>query len=410
MSRLPFSALLVARAVSAVGTTMTVLAIPWFVLNSTGSAAQTGAVAACEAVGLVVSFVCAGPLVDYLRPRRASVLSDLLAAAVVALIPALVGLGALPLGMLAALAFVLGLTRAPGMNALTVLVPDLVELAGIRMEHANGLMDGVGRAATMAGPPVAGLLVAAIGAAHVLYVDAASFLLSAALIQCAVPRSNAPAGTFGLRSYLAQQGEALSFIRRERLALALILMVAGTNALDAGWNAVALPYYATNVLHSSLALGLLGSALGAAALGGALFYGWLGPRLPRRRTFTLSFFFGGAPRYLVYLLQPALPLLAAGTFVFSIGYGLLNPIIDTVAYERIPAELRARVFAVISAGVLVCAPLGSLVCGVLIEQVGWFATTIVWAVLYLAASACPVVFPAWRQLDAPLARELARNG
>jgi MFS family permease len=297
------------------------------------------------------------------------------------------------------------------MNAQTVLFPELVELAGIRMERANGLMDGVGRAASMAGPPVAGLLVAAIGAAHVLYVDAVSFLLSATLVLFAVPRSNSGPGIIlGFRGYLAQQREAFSFIRRERLALALILMVAATNALDAGWNTVALPFYATNVLGSSIALGVLASALGTAALGGALLYGWLGPRLPRRRTFMLSFFFGGAPRYLVYLFQPALPLLAAGTFVFSIGYGLLNPIIDTVAYERIPAELRARVFAAISAGVLVCAPLGSLLCGLLIEQFGWFATTVVWAALYLAASACPVVFPAWRQLDRQPTRELARNG
>ena len=410
MSRLPLSALLLARAVSAVGTTMTVVAIPWFVLHSTGSAAQTGAVAACEAVGLVVSFVCAGPLVDRLGPRRASVLSDLLATAVVGAIPLLAALDSLPLGVLAVLALILGLTRAPGANALTVLFPDLVELAGARMERANGLMDGVGRAASMTGPPVAGVLVAAIGASHVLYVDAVSFLLSAGLILFAVPRSDSRPRALGFRAYLAQQREALSFIRRERLVLAIILMVAATNALDAGWNTVALPFYATNVLHSSVALGLLGSALGAAALGGALLYGWLGPRLPRRRTFTFGFFFSGAPRYLVYLFQPGLPLLAAGTFVFSIGYGLLNPIIDTVAYERIPVELRARVFAAISAGVLVCAPLGSLACGLLIEQFGWFITTVIWAALYLAASVCPLVFPAWRQLDRESTPELARHG
>jgi MFS family permease len=73
--RRPVYALLTAEGISQVGNMMTIVAGPWFVLQTTGSAAKTGLVGAAFALGLLVP-ILGGPLVDRLGFRRGSVLAD----------------------------------------------------------------------------------------------------------------------------------------------------------------------------------------------------------------------------------------------------------------------------------------------------------------------------------------------
>ena len=75
--RTPIFALLSAEAVSQVGNMMTVVAGPWFVLQTTWSAAKTGLVSAALVLGSAVPTVVGGPLVDRIGFKRASVFADL---------------------------------------------------------------------------------------------------------------------------------------------------------------------------------------------------------------------------------------------------------------------------------------------------------------------------------------------
>src|SRR5919204_76672 len=86
--RRPVYALLTAEGISQVGNMMTIVAGPWFVLQTTGSAAKTGLVGAALALGLLAP-VLGGPLVDRVGFRRGTVVADVLSAATVASIPAL---------------------------------------------------------------------------------------------------------------------------------------------------------------------------------------------------------------------------------------------------------------------------------------------------------------------------------
>ena len=63
-SRAPLLTLVGACGVSACGSAMTLLALPWFVLQSTGSGTWTGSVTALQLVGLLASSVLAVPMVD----------------------------------------------------------------------------------------------------------------------------------------------------------------------------------------------------------------------------------------------------------------------------------------------------------------------------------------------------------
>ena len=85
--RRPVLALLVAYAISQGGTQLTLVAIPWFVLLTTGSAARTGLVAFCELVPTILASFFGGALVDRIGHRRASIGADLISVLTVGAIP-----------------------------------------------------------------------------------------------------------------------------------------------------------------------------------------------------------------------------------------------------------------------------------------------------------------------------------
>jgi len=81
--------MLSADAISMAGNAAALVAIPWFVLQTTGSASKTGITAAAGIVPVIISGLLGGPYVDRLGYRRASIIADLTSFAAVAAIPLL---------------------------------------------------------------------------------------------------------------------------------------------------------------------------------------------------------------------------------------------------------------------------------------------------------------------------------
>ena len=106
--------LLTTIGIATVGLRVAAIAIPWFVLTSTGSATQTGLVVAAELAPYVLAKAIGGPLVDRLGQRRVSIAADVLSAGLFALIPVLHHLGALPLPALLVIVAAAGALRGPG--------------------------------------------------------------------------------------------------------------------------------------------------------------------------------------------------------------------------------------------------------------------------------------------------------
>src|SRR5262245_9641946 len=75
-SRNALGGLLAAEAISAAGTRMTLLAIPWLVLVQTGDPVKVGLVSAAEMLPYVLSGVLAAPLQDRLGARPTALISD----------------------------------------------------------------------------------------------------------------------------------------------------------------------------------------------------------------------------------------------------------------------------------------------------------------------------------------------
>ncbi|WP_338054295.1 MFS transporter [Streptomyces spiramenti] len=184
----PLVGLLAALTVALTGTRVSAIAIPWFVLVTTGSAAQTGLVVFCEMAPYVLAKAMSGPVLDRTGSRRISWTTDVASALTVALIPLLHFAGALPFWGLLALVALAGAARGPGDLAKQIMVPEAADRSGVVLERATGLAGMVERLASTVGPFAGGVLIAVTSPLVGVLVNAVCFALGALIVVTVLPR------------------------------------------------------------------------------------------------------------------------------------------------------------------------------------------------------------------------------
>lgn len=410
--RAPLLALYTSNIVSAVGDILMFLAVPWFVLQTTGSPIQTGLAASIDTAGVAISALLGSTIVDRLGFRHASIISDLASGVSVALIPLLYETVGLPFWALLLLVFLAGLLTTPGGTARAAMVPELAELAQVRLERAAATSDGMTRLSRFIGGPLAGVLIILLGSDKLLWVDAATFAFSAVLIGRAIPAALLPHVAAISDETSDQAAESSGFLRNMRDGLAFILrdpvlfwpimVTLVTNLLDAGGSGVLIPVFVKQMYGNPIWFGAGVAALGGAAFVGTLVFGAIGHKLPRRLTLGLCFTLGGAVRFFLMVLFAPHPFVVVGMMAFC-GFfiGAVNPIFDTIAYQRIPVALRARVFGVLTAGSTLGSPLGGLVAGAAVPWIGIMPSLLVFGTIYFIATSSLLVNPSLRGMDEP---------
>ena len=250
----------------------------------------------------------------------------------------------------------------------------------------------------MAGAPLAGVLIALFSAPTVLWLNATSFVVSALLILFAVPRAAAKEDEGEGEGYFAELVEGLRFIRADRLIRTLIIVVMITNFLDGPLFAILIPVYALEVLDSSVALGVIIGVFGAFALMGALLFGAVGHRMPRRATFVTGFLvLGGA--MVAFALFPPLWVIVPVMAIAGFAAGPINPLMSTINYQRIPEEMRGRVFGAAMSGSFVAIPAGMLLAGYAVEWFGLREVLAGVAVAYVAVGIAIAINRELRTMD-----------
>lgn len=224
-TRLPLVALVGANAVSLIGSMLTTVALPWFVLQTTGSPAKTGLTGFFVALPHFVAGIAGGSIVDRMGFKRASVVADLVGSLGIVAIPLLYATVGLAFWQLLLLVLLGALLDVPGITARRSLLPELAALARQPLERANAAYEGNQYLSLLLGPPLAGVLVARIGAANVLWLDAASFALSALVVAVAVPGTAVPAARRQASRFRDDLLAGLRYLRDERLLRALALSV-----------------------------------------------------------------------------------------------------------------------------------------------------------------------------------------
>ena len=366
------SALVSAEVISVLGTRMTYLALPWFVLVTTGSAAKMTLVLAAEIAPMVVLGIPSGLLVQRLGARNTMLIADFARAPILASIPLLHALDVLTFPLLLVIVALLGCFMPPYFASQRTILPELVGEDERRMSQANSLIEGGAALAALLGPAIAGLLIPFLGAPNVLYVDAATYAVAFLLVLAFVPRRKPIADAVRPKVL-----SGLRFLLQDRLLGPIAGVVVAFGFLSAGMSA-GLVFYAYNEFDSSRIAGLFYAALGAGALVGTFAAIAAVRKVPPLRLSGLAIIAFSVPLWVLPFLPPW-PVVFLALFAATFFTPLINGPLIAVLTARTPENLRAMVItAVISINTL-AAPLGFLVAGQVLEQWGvapLFAATV----------------------------------
>lgn len=381
--------------VATVGLRVAGIAIPWFVLTSSGSAVQAGLVVAAEFAPYVLTKAVGGPLVDRLGQRRVSIVADLLSAALYALVPLLHHLGALPLPMLLLLVGAAGALRGPGDAAKHTMVPLVATHAGVPLTRVTGLLGAVNRSAGLVGPGLAAVLITMAGPPATVLITAGCFAVSAVVVAILVPAAVAgpqlAAQLSTGQSYLMQLREGWQFLIRDRLLFGLALMITVTNLLDVAKASVLLPVWADDSGHGIAAVGVVLTCMAGGQVITSALASWLGDRLPRRTTYFVAFAIAGPPPFVVLGLDASYEIIIATAVVAGVASGFLNPMLGAIIFERIPEPMLGRVTAPLDALAWAGIPFGGLVAAGLVSGIGLGPALLVCAAAYAIAVVIPAL-------------------
>lgn len=395
----PLNILLVATIVSLLGSQITVIALPWFVLSTTGSAAKAGLVGFATLLpGLAVGLF-GGVFVDQLGFKRVSIVADLVSGLGIAAIPLCYATIGLEFWQLLVFVFIGSLLTVPALTARRSMVPELARHAGTPLDRVNALFESCQHLALLLGTPIAGLLVAGLGAQRVLWLDAATFAVSALAVGIGIPATLFTRQAFASEGYLKNVLAGLRFIRRDALLWPMVIVLASFNAINASVVGVVLPWYAKEHFGSAAALGVILAAAGGGAFLGATMYGSWASRIPRRYLWMGSFLLAPIELW-IFTISPTVAFLIVTFFIVGIITGPINPLMVTIRHERSPESLRGRVFSTYSAVSMAAQPLGILLAGTLIDRIGFLPTILTLAVGEQLIGLATLFVPAFHRMDA----------
>jgi MFS family permease len=352
-----------ARLISLTGSNMTVVALPWFVLATTGSPARMGLVLAAQLAPVALLGIPSGAVLSRVGARRTIVAADLLRAPIVAAIPLLHWAGALSFGTLLVLAFATGIFRAPYGAAMHVLMPDLVGEDEARVARVNALFQTITQGTGVFGPIVAGVLIGIVGAASVIVVDATTFAVSG-LIVLALVRGLGPHRGGSAPGVLAGVG----FLVRDGLLLPLVCAATVMSLAHESLVGM-LPVLAFDRYGHASAAGLIFAADGVGSVLGSVTVLMLTRRFAPRRLIR------GAAVLMALTLWPQtarLPLagVAASMFAFGFGSMLFVPPLVSLLTLRVPGGLRPKVMTAYVTVITLAAPAGLAAAGPAVQAFG----------------------------------------
>jgi MFS family permease len=375
-------ALASAELISQLGSSFSGLALPWFVLVTTGSSTRMGVVFAIELVPFVLFGIPAASIVDRLGPRTTMLVSDAARAPVVALVPFLHLVGGLSYPIILAVAFVQGLLSTAYFTCQRVVIPALVGTDEQEIARANTLLEGATNFTSFGGPALAGVLIGLLGAANVMWLDAASFVISfllVALFVRAVREVHDAQESGGLWA-------GVSYLRRDRFVgravLSPLLYGVAFPLVFASFPVLAYRDYHHNARVAGLLLAAYG---GGSVIGSFATYA----ALARFKPVPLSVAAVVGLALPFWLLVPHVPLAVMVGAMSVVGFAnpMTNAPVIGILTTRVPPALFPKVLQTIIVSNQVIRPLGYATAGYLFASLGLHAVYALAAAVATLASA-----------------------
>ncbi len=402
LRRPSFTIVWIGEVVSVTGDLVYEVAFAWLVLSVTHSPAILAGVLASLAVPRGLLLLVGGAITDRVRPRSVMFWSHVLR-------------GLLVCGLFAAVitdnvygweffvvGIAFGIADAFFWPASSSIVPSLVPTT--HLPKANALVSLGEQSARLLGPAIGGVLVAAVGPAPAIGIDAVTFFLAAATV-LAAPRGEADRGPRmslieTIKEVGRQIGSGLAYARRSADTRVILLVVSASTLAYSGLFGVGFPALAKTLPQGSVALGAMVSAWGLGQFLGALSAGFTG--LPQRwGPLIIGMAFCEAAAFAAVGIAPDFVLLVVLLAVLGFGTAYSSDVaLPTWIQVNTPPEFLGRVNSIINLPRVALEPVSLAIMGALAVQNARF--------IFLFA-AVPLLMAAVVLVSSPTARSLSRD-
>ncbi|HET8889829.1 MAG TPA: MFS transporter [Candidatus Angelobacter sp.] len=354
-----FRLLFTGSTISLVGDQFYFVALPWLVLQQTGSAVAMGTVMMAAAIPRVVLMLLGGAVSDRFSPRRVMMAGACARTFCVIVMGLLAGFHVLRMWMVYTLAVAFGIADAFDGPAGSALVPFLLKRE--QLVTATSLSQTRTQLTTVAAPVPVGFIIKTLGVAWAFFIDAISFLfIIAALIKLPDPPPN-PAARKPIWHSI---WEGIQYVGKDIPLRSLLLVVTGLNFCLAGPFNLGLAYIAKTRFASPAVFGMMLSSAALGMLAGSLLAGvW---KVRRRGRMILLVSFVLAALLSLMAIVNGLWSLAAVLLAMGTSAGLLSVHIAAWALQRIDATVRGRVSSVLTLTGLGILPFSLALAGLLI--------------------------------------------
>jgi predicted MFS family arabinose efflux permease len=358
-----FRLMFLGRVTSYGGSTFAIVAIPFAVLDLTGSVSDVGFVAAARSLPQVILLLVGGIWADRLPRHTVMVASNAVSASAQAATAALLLSGSARIWQLIALQAIGGAATAFFFPASTGLVPQTVRPD--LLQEANALLRLALNLSQIGGAAAAGFLVAATGPGWAIAVDAGSFALGATFLAVMqLPRG--------------ERLEAQNFIhdlalgwREFRSRTWLWVIVAGfafINAIEVGGLNVVGPVVAKRSLDGAASWGLIITAQSIGLIAaGFLMLRWRPTRILLVGTLGVA---ATAPLFALLAIPASVGAIAASGFIAGVGVEVFGVLWDMAMQQQIPQDRLSRVSSYDALGSFVAIPIGAAAAGPIAAAVG----------------------------------------
>jgi MFS family permease len=357
-----FRYLWIGNTLSGCGDQFFLVALPWLILQLTGSGAVLGGIMMVEAIPRAALMLIGGAVTDRVSPRKIMILTAGARTVLVALLAAVVWTHHVQIWQLYALSFLFGVADAFAAPAAQTFLPSLVGPA--QLPAANALSQGTQQLTGMVIPAPAGIIVAAFGITAAFSIDAVSFLfiIAALLLLRDPPRIESG----GARSSIVHSiFEGLRYVKNDVALRSLLLVAAVLNFCITGPMSVGIAFLAKREFGSPTAFGLLVSSLAAGSLTGLALAAVRKQRRRGRLLLAIATTIGvcTASISMFHQLWTLLPIL----FVMGVSAGFLNVQLMAWFQQRVERAMLGRVMSVLMFAAVGLMPVSLAAAGVVAQ-------------------------------------------
>jgi DHA3 family tetracycline resistance protein-like MFS transporter len=388
------------QTISRLGDSLYRIALSWWVLEKTGSAAAMGALAVFSLTPMLLFLLVGGVVVDRLPRFRVMLACDIVNTLVVGLVAILASSDQLQLWHVYAVSVVFGLAEAFFFPAYTASVPQVVPPE--ELPSANSLTSLSWQLSGVIGPTIGAIFVAAGGTSLAFGLDSASFLIGAVCLlplRNIRPPSRAAEPAAPRASALHDLRDGWKIVLGSPWLWVTILVYAFINVTDAGPRHIVLPF----LIHDHLgldvgALGLVASSFSIGSVVGAVVFGRMKRIRHRARVLYAGAALGGL-MIIGYGLAPNLIVLLAAAFIYGITFSAIALVWTNTLQEMVPPDMLGRVSSIDALGSFVLMPVGYALAGMLTDKIGPVQVFVIGGSSTIALVALAYMHPGVRKID-----------